>query len=573
MSTIPLSVLIAVVPGVVSAGGAPLQFNGLLLTESTRVPIGTVLSLPPSSVAGYFGASSGEAAFASYYGQGFDNAPKLPGALLFAQYPATAVAAWLRGGNISAMPIATLAALSGSLTLTVDGYAHVAASLSLSGATSFSAAAALIQAGISDPTECSFTGSVSGTVLTVTAVSSGTLSVGQTVTGTNVTAGSIITALGTGTGLTGTYTLSASSTASSESMTALATQPVVSYDSVSGGFLVTSGITGVASIAAFATGTLAASLLLTSATGATLSQGAAATTPAAFMNSIIAITQNWVSFTTAFDPDGGSGNTQKLAFSAWTNGTNNRYAYGGWDIDQGPVANGPDVSSFAYLAGPNGYNYAGTFPISEPSDLHLAASFLSYAACLDFDAENGRTTFMYRSQSGLSASCSTAQARANLLANGYNFYGAYGAANSTDLFWEPGSITGPFLWYDSFINQVWLNNGLQLAILALMKAIGTFPYNTAGYGLLANACAVPINAAVNFGAITAGVTLSAAQIAMVNNMAGKNIANTLQQRGWYLNIQPASESVRIARGSPPMTLFYVDGESIQYINLNSLAVQ
>lgn len=58
------------------------------------------------------------------------------------------------------------------------------------------------------------TGSISGTTLTVTAVStsSGILRVGQVITGTGVTAGTTITALGTGTGLTGTYTVSPSQT-------------------------------------------------------------------------------------------------------------------------------------------------------------------------------------------------------------------------------------------------------------------------------------------------------------------------------------------------------------------------
>jgi len=51
---------------------------------------------------------------------------------------------------------------------------------------------------------------VAGTTMTVTAVSSGTLAVGQSLSGTNVAVGTTITALGTGTGGTGTYTVSAS---------------------------------------------------------------------------------------------------------------------------------------------------------------------------------------------------------------------------------------------------------------------------------------------------------------------------------------------------------------------------
>lgn len=61
----------------------------------------------------------------------------------------------------------------------------------------------------------SFTASIATTVLTVTAVASGTLAIGQTVTGAGVLPGSVIISLGSGTGGTGTYNLSRSQTVSS----------------------------------------------------------------------------------------------------------------------------------------------------------------------------------------------------------------------------------------------------------------------------------------------------------------------------------------------------------------------
>lgn len=64
------------------------------------------------------------------------------------------------------------------------------------------------------------TGSISGTTLTVSAVASGTLSIGVVLSGTGVMVGTTITALGTGTGGTGTYTVSASQTVSSTTITA-----------------------------------------------------------------------------------------------------------------------------------------------------------------------------------------------------------------------------------------------------------------------------------------------------------------------------------------------------------------
>ena len=57
-----------------------------------------------------------------------------------------------------------------------------------------------------------FTGTISTTTLTVNSITSGMLIIGQVITGTGVTAGTYISALGTGTGGTGTYTLNQSAT-------------------------------------------------------------------------------------------------------------------------------------------------------------------------------------------------------------------------------------------------------------------------------------------------------------------------------------------------------------------------
>lgn len=65
-----------------------------------------------------------------------------------------------------------------------------------------------------------FTGSISGTVLTVSAITNGTLAVGQRISGNGFSAPLYISSLGTGTGGTGTYNLSASATVASETMEA-----------------------------------------------------------------------------------------------------------------------------------------------------------------------------------------------------------------------------------------------------------------------------------------------------------------------------------------------------------------
>lgn len=66
-----------------------------------------------------------------------------------------------------------------------------------------------------------FTGSIAATTLTVTAVTTGTLYVGAVITGTGITAGTTITALGTGTGGVGNYTVSPSQSVGSTNITSV----------------------------------------------------------------------------------------------------------------------------------------------------------------------------------------------------------------------------------------------------------------------------------------------------------------------------------------------------------------
>jgi hypothetical protein len=66
------------------------------------------------------------------------------------------------------------------------------------------------------------TGSISGTTLTVTAIASGPIALGQVLSGAGVTANTAITGLGTGTGGTGTYTVSAAQTVASTTINAIA---------------------------------------------------------------------------------------------------------------------------------------------------------------------------------------------------------------------------------------------------------------------------------------------------------------------------------------------------------------
>ena len=171
------------------------------------------------------------------------------------------------------------------------------------------------------------------------------------------------------------------------------------------------------------------------------------------------------------------------------------------------------------------------------------------------------------------ASVTDGATAANLKTNGYNYYGYVATAADSFQFMMDGVVSGDFDYIDSYINQIRLNSQFQLALINLLIASTSIPYNDAGYSLIEAACMDPINEALNFGSMRPGVPLSAQQIALVNAAAGVKIDTILSSRGWYLQILPATAQVRAVRGTPPIKFWYMDSGSVQYIEMASIAIQ
>lgn len=114
-------------------------------------------------------------------------------------------------------------------------------------------------------TTASFTATISGRTMTVSAVASGTLAVGQIVTGAGVSANTAIEALGTGTGGIGTYTVSVyqtvgsptamTSTISLSSLTSISIPYTLGYDGGSPITGVTASVYSGSTLKGTATGT------------------------------------------------------------------------------------------------------------------------------------------------------------------------------------------------------------------------------------------------------------------------------------------------------------------------------
>jgi len=489
--TIPASQIVSVTPGVISAGGNPLSFNGVFLTKNPLLPQGAVQSLVSADeVAARFGYDSDEYRLSLIYFAGFDNSTVKPGAMLFAPYADTPQPAWTRGSSLKTMTISQLQTFSGILSVMVDGTLY-AATVDLSTATSFSSGATLIQTAFA----------------------------------------------GAG--------------------------PVCSWDPVTSAYTLTSQTTGTDSTIEYVTGTLADGLGLSQAKGAILSQGIVAATPSTAIQGVKGVTQNWVTFTTCWEPS----LDDKIAFADWSNTANERYLYVGWDTDGQATVSGAMTPFGAYLQA-NEYDGA----IALYNTVELAAFFMGMTASIDFSRLNGRITAAFKSQSGFIPTVTDEQTAANLLANGYSFYGSYSTAADRFNFFYNGQLPGEWKWADTYLNQIWMNSQFQLALIELLTQVKSIPYDDNGYALIRAAMMDPILAAINFGAIRAGVQLSQAQIAEVAQAAGRDISMELNTTGYYLQILDPGAQIRGQRGTPVINFWYMDGGAVQKINVASIAI-
>ena len=187
-------------------------------------------------------------------------------------------------------------------------------------------------------TSASYTGGISngsgvaGTILNVTAVASGTIFIGQRVTGTGVTSGTLVTGFGTGSGGVGTYTVNTSQlvgagTILTGAASAIATTPAAGDNSVN--VATTNFVTSAISTATGTLGTLSQqNANAVAITGGTISgtslYGSTITAGSFVVGSVYTILSLG---TTSFTAIGASANTVGITFVATGVGSGTGTAY------------------------------------------------------------------------------------------------------------------------------------------------------------------------------------------------------------------------------------------------------
>lgn len=361
-------------------------------------------------------------------------------------------------------------------------------------------------------------------------------------------------------------------------VTAGATAALVTYDATLGEFVISAGTAGSTNNVSFATGSIAAPLLLTAATAAVVSPGAAATTPAAFVAMVQAQTLNWAGITTSFDLDSGaSGGPVKVAFAqavaAVSPAGNEAFFCALEDTDVTPTESTSDPTCFAALTANLNGRVALYTPVGDTYGLQ-AAFILGCAASTNWNAPNGRISYKFRSNSNLTPFVSDPTIAANLDANGYNYYAAVATRNQAFQYLRQGQISGEWDWVDEYVDQIFLNSQVQLALLTFAMSQNSIPYNDPGYALIRGAMKAPITQGLLNGSIKTGIQLSPAQVqSLIQATGGIDISGTLFAQGWYLQILDPGAQARGNRTTPNMTLWYTDGGSIQQLTLASIDIQ
>lgn len=189
MSSIPIKQVVEIDPEVIGTGGNPLSLNAVLVSENA---LASTSQLTPwqdaDSVGAYYGFTSPEYLFADSYFLAFDTSSTTPAELFIAGYANTARSAFVRTKQLNGLTLAQLQAISGTLSVTVDGTTYNAASLNLAAASSFTNAATLIATALATSTHAVVAWDPVTATFSITSTTTGAPSTITTPTGTTAAA-------------------------------------------------------------------------------------------------------------------------------------------------------------------------------------------------------------------------------------------------------------------------------------------------------------------------------------------------------------------------------------------------
>jgi hypothetical protein len=141
LASIPASEIVTVLPSVLGAGGTAMALNATIISDDVKFVAKEYSNA--DAVGNDYGTTSDKYKFAQIYFNGFTGSTVKPSALFISKYSAVDSAAKLTGASLRSMSLDQLKAITGAISVTIDGVLATG-TVDLSAATSFSNAATLI---------------------------------------------------------------------------------------------------------------------------------------------------------------------------------------------------------------------------------------------------------------------------------------------------------------------------------------------------------------------------------------------------------------------------------------------
>jgi len=509
--TISTEFLVSTVPGVVSGQGQSIQFNGLILTDSTSIPIGSIQPFTNlAAVLAYFGSASVEYDMAQYYFKGFNGSTQKPGMLYFFQFNTTDVAAYLRGGTYTGTLNDLKAITAGAITIDIDGTPETVSAINLSSATSFSNAAGLISTAAAGAFDCSYDAQLQAFVIT------------------SPTAGAII------------------STIAYPTTSTLAT--LLNLPQASGGVL--SQGADIADVATYMDAVDAANRNWVSFSTTFEPDIAGKLEFAQWVNG----SQNYSYI--AWDTEAATAlSSDSTSFAYLINGVTTVDANGNTTVVTAPT-----------------YDYDNTVVVYDTSA--IAAALQGFMASVNLNQPGGWVDYAYLQQSGLASSVSSRTTAEVLESKRVYFLGDFASPTTAYKMGWAGAISGVFDWLNDFLGNRYIRAQIEQAWMDFRSQRKNLPFNDASYSTIVQVFANNVfEPAKVLGAVNAGVALDEIQTIEINTLANvDDAARLVEQNGYYIKVIPATTAQRNARVLD-VNAWYCSGGTINRVQVSVFLVQ
>lgn len=354
----------------------------------------------------------------------------------------------------------------------------------------------------------------------------------------------------------------------------------VTFSSLNNVFTVSSGVAGAAETMSFSpVSSLATLLTFTEASGAYLSQGADAMTPAENMDNI---SENWQDTFSFWPVDNLGDNTDAtaLAIATWNNTQGDNYTFF-TSSSEAALANSNDTTSLAYQINNADIPNNDTAIVYEES-VQITPFATGTIAAADYTQPGSAITLAFKSQAGLPTYVTSTATAQVLNSKKVNYYGKYkltsGSTNqNTFAFFQPGGILGVWGFIDNLMAKVYIGRQIQFNLVQYFLGVNEVVNDNDGYTQIRNIITSVMNQCLpagngGNGIIALGQTFDIETQQEIKSLYGISTTD-LTLNGYVIQNNSATQQQRQDRESPPWFVLYVKGSAVQYLPIYTAALQ